>query len=1490
MRLADLTVWLGVVTTTVTGDKPQHSNAWTLKESDPARAGRFLNIPIHYGNWVPITAAKALVEEVARGRLPHKPLERKEEEVEQGDADRRADKGDVVYVNHHNRGHPNHRQYQTKFRPPPPTSNTRRQDSSKAIRYPSHKQKLQEKQQQAKKIQKKPSKHFNHIGQNIRTKTPQTSFPFVPSFNSLQALNPFNFFDQSRSTFTTPRAVPSQQHLSVQNQEKSSQESFNAIQTIPAPDLSKFGPGPPIIELDSGADGEIILGRPYHVGSGHDHLASFVSVDFDGFSAGDNVQKKKKTQEKEKLSIIVEGKSNAKPRDQSDLVNFLNNDRDNAAAFVISSDKAVPQGFAKIDLPFMDPTKHRGDLPKAFIAPKGIAIPDGYKGKPLPHQPEEVNTVTTENVSRPEEERPVSLFERRPTTFQRTPAYSQLDIKLTSEPARPAPTSSSLFRGSWEKNKQYQKDFLNKIKLKAREKYDKPESGGRPEASNNGKFKVNNKIKEARKEFRQTPPSTLPPNDLVIPVQNKLNLFKKVNDQEEIVSTTPDAPLLDIISAGDYDDDPISLVFEPEEVDLTQSTLEQAESELESTSVESSTNFAPTVITTTFVDTTSTTVSTSASSSETTTTTSTTTSSTTTTTTTVTTATTQTSSTSTTAPGSTESPFVKVTTEDPFVRLEEVRRKKYKFGKENYPRVSSYQGDLSFGDDLDTGDSLSTETPPFNFADKFISSFRTRKFGGGTDKNGEKFGRKIVLKKRPLWRKKNFNVDNLSGSIVPTPNPRFFQRTRFPAYSPASPDSQDVEFKAPLRPHFDGFVPGPWRRHQRKPIRRSTVAPPITVDAEIYEVHPKTRLRITTQAPAPGAGLSVKTTTTNQPLGHGLTEETDYSYQDDYVYEPTTSEVEDSTTPQYQEYVPTVETETVSTTEQAVTASESTSTEEVHETADKHTVTERTETETDQPALDAEYSSEDTIEDVVRIDFDIENEIIDQDVEESQQIETTWNGVLPSEEHTVASTRLTSYKKNVDTSKFGDDTDYKHSDLKPQVNEHGKPLPESEKAEVDDSATWQASVEPVRSYYEINRSDDLSPVVRIEEVEITEPKDYSEPDIIYDVTKDGFEDDSNKDSYTVPVSVAFNVPEEIDTPGTSTETSFSTTTSELRETETTSVLPEQTTTPVEIVSTTQTTTAEVQTTTLSEEVTETTTSQATTRSVPSTTFRSYSLINRNRPSKYDDVFLGSRGSVSTTTKQPSTTEVIDLNKSAHKVPDNLWSSFKKSLHETSTARANETSEEVSFTTQSSVTLEIVKDLPKPNEHESEVLVVEKFPKSFGFKGKNREKWSNSRRFPRPRKPFLPLAPKQNNKAETTTVTTTEEVSQTGELLENIEQVQSLFGPTVSPPKSAEEVTDESAKHPLLNEIKNALYPRQKAINSIFSKQDSPARSKQKPNGVPRGANTDVFRNFGGNKLSQAEFERSILGVSTATEISVKSMICVKGRCFNADDSGRLLPN
>merc|ERR1711892_1094148 len=59
-------------------------------------------------------------------------------------------------------------------------------------------------------------------------------------------------------------------------------------------------------------------------------------------------------------------------------------------------------------------------------------------------------------------------------------------------------------------------------------------------------------------------------------------------------------------------------------------------------------------------------------------------------------------------------------------------------------------------------------------------------------------------------------------------------------------------------------------------------------------------------------------------------------------------------------------------------------------------------------------------------------------------------------------------------------------------------------------------------------------------------------------------------------------------------------------------------------------------------------------------------------------------------------------------------------------------------------------------------------------------------------------------------------------------------------------------------------------------------------GVPRGAKANVFKKYAGDKFSQADFERQILGVSTVTELSVRSMICVKGRCFNADDMGQML--
>merc|ERR1719419_1098017 len=351
---------------------------------------------------------------------------------------------------------------------------------------------------QANHIRGKPGKSQNRpLPQATQTSFNENSRPgfgFVPSLNPLPSLNPFKFFEQSEpkrpTTFSTPRA---QQQLTYNPQEQSYLESLNAIQTIPAPDLSKYGPGPPIIELDSGADGEIILGRPYHVQDDHDHLAGYVSLDFDGFTPGDRDDKKpKKQQEKEKLSILVGGKSKINPRDQSDLVNFLNNDEENTEAFVFSSEKKAPKGFSKIDLPFMDPTKHKGSLPKAFIAPKGIPIPDGYKGKPLPQKPEVSQESTTEKVlivkttnapvdeKEKEKANPISLFDRRPTPFLRS-NKSKPRKPITEKPSTTVPSilTNSLRYKLQSKNRPSLTQFYLKNKKKAEkleDKYDRSEN------------------------------------------------------------------------------------------------------------------------------------------------------------------------------------------------------------------------------------------------------------------------------------------------------------------------------------------------------------------------------------------------------------------------------------------------------------------------------------------------------------------------------------------------------------------------------------------------------------------------------------------------------------------------------------------------------------------------------------------------------------------------------------------------------------------------------------------------------------------------------------------------------------------------------------------------------------------------------------------------------------------------------------------------------
>ena len=46
-------------------NNPHQGRPWNIQMTDPNRAGKFLNIPIYYGDWVPISNAKSIVESVA---------------------------------------------------------------------------------------------------------------------------------------------------------------------------------------------------------------------------------------------------------------------------------------------------------------------------------------------------------------------------------------------------------------------------------------------------------------------------------------------------------------------------------------------------------------------------------------------------------------------------------------------------------------------------------------------------------------------------------------------------------------------------------------------------------------------------------------------------------------------------------------------------------------------------------------------------------------------------------------------------------------------------------------------------------------------------------------------------------------------------------------------------------------------------------------------------------------------------------------------------------------------------------------------------------------------------------------------------------------------------------------------------------------------------------------------------------------------------------
>ena len=113
-----------------------------------------------------------------------------------------------------------------------------------------------------------------------------------------------------------------------------------------------------------------------------------------------------------------------------------------------------------------------------------------------------------------------------------------------------------------------------------------------------------------------------------------------------------------------------------------------------------------------------------------------------------------------------------------------------------------------------------------------------------------------------------------------------------------------------------------------------------------------------------------------------------------------------------------------------------------------------------------------------------------------------------------------------------------------------------------------------------------------------------------------------------------------------------------------------------------------------------------------------------------------------------------------------------------------------------------------------------------------------------------------------------------------------FAPTVRPKsnrlplkKNAKKISRKPPPPSILNYKKHLLKD-----SGIFSSPRKPEKKKKKKKAsIPIGSRPDVYKKWGGGSLSQAEFESKVLGVSTATEVSVRSMICVRGRCFNAED-------
>ncbi len=207
-----------------------NEGTWSLRISDSSRDGRFLNVPIYYGDWVPITKAKQTIEAVAsKIEAATKPVRRKDPPLEIITADQPEDRLDTIVPYE-----PSHQHHQTQALRP---SNAWSQ-GPQGVRPQHHQQRWKQHQPQ----QWRRNDNFRNNNNRGHRKLPPPG-PFVNQFSSLfqqvTTPKPEEITTSASSSGFNLGSVFNFLNPLIQHKPDIILHDSPVIKTLPAPDLTK---------------------------------------------------------------------------------------------------------------------------------------------------------------------------------------------------------------------------------------------------------------------------------------------------------------------------------------------------------------------------------------------------------------------------------------------------------------------------------------------------------------------------------------------------------------------------------------------------------------------------------------------------------------------------------------------------------------------------------------------------------------------------------------------------------------------------------------------------------------------------------------------------------------------------------------------------------------------------------------------------------------------------------------------------------------------------------------------------------------------------------------------------------------------------------------------------------------------------------------------------------------------------------------------------